>query len=259
MKLSIFKLGTMVSDNVTGTKGMLTHLGIDADRNMKYIYQPRGLNPTTMQPVDRIYLEKSRITGAEFDQVDLPLEALNTQAKDIATGFKGTVIGIVYHINGCVHVEIKPKGIIESTGATIDACEFDIRRVKGDAIPELTEKEKKNYIIQNLNYMATELYYQNLTHIPINERLRIYKKALRKYRLACLKYFIPKFKHETEIGLCYFLFNEFRLEMKDLPELLAQKPKVTKSRGIWFEEGLLFPRIDTLKAAIKMTQQKLKP
>lgn len=144
--MKIFKLGTIITDKVTETEGMLTYLTVDLDNRVCYIYQPRGLNPETKQPVERIFIETSRISNAKTEEIDLPLHILGTQAEDIATGFVGTVTSIIYHINGCIHVELKPKGILKNTGATITACEFDIRRVKGKAITPLNSKQLKESI-----------------------------------------------------------------------------------------------------------------
>lgn len=138
--MKVLQLGTIVTDTVSGTKGMLTHLTVDMEEHEEYIYQPRGLNPDTMQPVGRTMISKSRIKGATIVDVDLPLNVLGSQAEDIATGFKGTVISLIYHINGCLHVAIKPKGKLKN-GDTIEPAEFDIRRVIGPKITPLNAKQ----------------------------------------------------------------------------------------------------------------------
>lgn len=144
--MKILELGNMVKDTVSATKGMLTHFTIDMGGNERYIFQPQGLNPKTGQPVEAIWVERTRITGAKEVEVDLPLNVLGTQGEDMASGFKGTICEMIYHINGCLHVEIKPKGTLTETGGTIAAKEFDIRRVKGEAITPLNEKQLKESI-----------------------------------------------------------------------------------------------------------------
>lgn len=139
----LLKTGQLVGDKVTKTKGMLTHIMINMDLQASYIYQPHGLNPETKQPVDKIFIEKSRIINGVEEEVDVPVQLLGTIAEDTASGFKGMIVGLVYHLDGCVHAEIKPEGVLESTGATIASCEFDLRRLKGKAINQLKNQEKK--------------------------------------------------------------------------------------------------------------------
>lgn len=143
--MKTFVLGKMVEDTVTKTKGMLTHMLLTMGGDVQYIYQPRGINPATGIPVDKIMIHSSRVKGGEEQETDVPMQILGTEAEDIATGYKGTIIGLVYHLDGCLHVEIKPAGILES-GDTIGAQEFDIRRVKGKSIKSLSDKELKESI-----------------------------------------------------------------------------------------------------------------
>ena len=140
MKKKIIKLGVMVKDTVTEVMGMLTVYNLDMDGNELYLLQPAHLNPETQQPADRIWVTKNRINSIE-EEVDLPLSILGEEAMDKATGFKGTIISLNYYINGCVHADIKPMGVIEKTGSTIPTVEFDIRRLEGSCINELSEEE----------------------------------------------------------------------------------------------------------------------
>ena len=139
--MQVLKLGTIVTDKVTDLDGMLTIMSYDMDKNINYLFQPAGLNPKTHEPLDTFWVTEKRIINAIKSTVELPFEILDTQVTDKATGYKGTVISLYYYINGCVHVEVKPKGVIEETGESIKAREFDIRRLKGDAIKELDEEE----------------------------------------------------------------------------------------------------------------------
>lgn len=147
--MQTYKLGTMLKDKLTGVKGMLTHLIVNHDEVPVYIFQPLGLNPETLQPVDKIMMEHNRVVGGEILEIDVPLQLLGTKAKDIASGFKGKISGLIYHINGCLHIEIKPKGILERTGATIAAHEFDIRRCEGKMIETLSQEKIDESIIEN--------------------------------------------------------------------------------------------------------------
>jgi hypothetical protein len=146
MKIKTLELGTMVRDSISNTEGMLTHLMIQIGETREYIYQPRGLNPKTGAPVKRIAIAEERIQGANTVEIDAPLDVLCSHAEDIASGFNGKVISLIYHINGCLHVEIKPEGVLPTSGDTIDAQEFDIRRVKGEKITPLNADQLKKSI-----------------------------------------------------------------------------------------------------------------
>jgi len=139
----MFKLGTLVKDSATGLKGMLTHLQVEMDGLMHYLFQPKGLNPENGHPVPKLWLVDSRIENGELTHVQLPTEVLGTEVEDIASGFKGTAISLVLHVSGCVHVNVQPKGVLAKTGGPIEPMDFDIRRLKGNRIPKLTEEARE--------------------------------------------------------------------------------------------------------------------
>lgn len=139
--METLQLGTIINDKVTGLKGMLTILSIDMNKNIHYLFQPAGLNPETKHPLNTFWITEQRVVGGKKEKVDLPLNVLGTQVEDKATGFKGSAITLYYYLNGCIHFSVKPKGTVKKTGESIDATDFDIRRLKGDAIKELSKKE----------------------------------------------------------------------------------------------------------------------
>lgn len=149
MLTRIYKLGSITTDPASGIKGMLTHVLFEtAVRPMYYLFQPEGLSPEDGQPVRAHWLISEKITAnTPTADIDLPLEVIGTQARDLASGFAGTVVSLTLHISGCVHVAIQPKGALKKTGAKADSCEFDIRRCAGPAIPVLTagyvERDRK--------------------------------------------------------------------------------------------------------------------
>lgn len=147
--MKVYKLGTIVKDKASTTDGMLTHLVIHIGGNLEYIFQPKGLNPKTRAPVERIIVQGARIQNGEELEMDMTYAnaILGTQGEDF-TGFKGIILNLVYHINGCIHIGIKPEGVSEDTGNTYDPQEFDIRRVKGEAITPLTEEELRKSIVE---------------------------------------------------------------------------------------------------------------
>lgn len=143
MEISFFKLGENVTDTASGTKGMLTHVIVEPGMLKHYLFQPCGLSPKTKQPLETLWIDESRIFGGKWVTEDLPIEVLGTQVEDKASGFKGTATSMEYHLNGCIHFAVKPKGIIEETGDTIKTNNFDLRRLKGSAIKEMSEEEVK--------------------------------------------------------------------------------------------------------------------
>lgn len=139
----MIKLGSQVTDIATGMEGMVTHLQIGMDLSEYYQFQPRGLNPKSGQPVDRMWLVEKRLTGGEIvEDQELPTHVLGTIVEDTASGFIGMAIDLVFHINGCVHFNVQAKGL-QDTGAPIETCNFDIRRLKGEAIEPMTPEELK--------------------------------------------------------------------------------------------------------------------
>lgn len=139
----IIKLGSNCHDPVTGLDGAVTHLQIEMNHHIWYCFQPRGLDRETLQPIKRMWVADGRLTGGKLiDTPDLPVEALNTVAEDTASGFSGTAVAMTMHIDGCVHLQLQPPGVIEKTGAPIDPADFNILRLTGPGIPVLTEAEK---------------------------------------------------------------------------------------------------------------------
>ena len=136
------KLGSIVTDTVTGLSGMITHRQTEIGGNVYVHFQPRVLNPETGHPVDGVWIHESRLEGGkEVEPAKIPLEVLGTWVTDKATGFCGKAFYITEHISGCVHIGVQPTRILEKTGNVVEAREFDIRRLKGGAIPILTEEE----------------------------------------------------------------------------------------------------------------------
>ena len=139
----MIKLGSQVNETATGLPGMVTHLQIEMNQQRYLLFQPRGLNPETGKPVKSMWVVESRVTGGEIvDEPNLPTQVLGTEVEDTASGYCGVATAICLHISGCVHVTVQPKGKLEKTGAAVEACDFDIRRPKGDAIKPMTETER---------------------------------------------------------------------------------------------------------------------
>lgn len=145
MKIRVLKLGTVCVDNATGLTGTLTHWYINLAKTVEYLIQPKELNPDDGHPVKKLCLEAERlqVTDADFEEVEVPFEILASIVTSKSSGFTGTAICFVRHINGCFHVSIQPKGLLPKTNSPIKPCEFDFRDCEGDKIPVLTVEEKK--------------------------------------------------------------------------------------------------------------------
>lgn len=135
------ELGSIVTDRPTGLDGMVTRLQVEMNGNEYLLFQPRGLSPKTGLPVADIWLVEERLTGPRIKTPDLPTHVLGTEVEDIASGFKGMAVSLMYYINGCVHINVQAKGL-QDTGAPIELCNFDIRRLKGEFIPQMTKEEQ---------------------------------------------------------------------------------------------------------------------
>lgn len=145
----MIELGSYVTDEATGLEGMVVNLQIEMDLSEFYCFQPRGLNPKTSQPVDSMWLVEKRLSGGKrIASPELPTHVLGTLVEDEASGFKGIAVSMVYHINGCVHFNVQAKGL-QDTGAPIQTCNFDIRRLRGEAIISMTKEEQKKSEVKN--------------------------------------------------------------------------------------------------------------
>ena len=140
--MKMLKLGTIVRDNATGLKVMLTMMQMRQDGTQYYNAQPCVLNPKDGSPVKHFWTEPNRIVGGIDVEIDLPVDVLGTEARDTATGFHGKVISITSFMSGCVHINIQPEGRNRETGAAFDDVGFDILRCEGKAIKKLTEAKK---------------------------------------------------------------------------------------------------------------------
>ena len=138
--MKVLKLGQIVHDIITGMDGSLTHMMVYIGGNIEYVFQPRSLNSTTNLPSKKMWMPKERLQRGEEIEIDIPFHILGTEVEDEVTGFKGKIVHLVYHLDNCLHVDVKPSGL-NSQGEPHDSAEFDIRRVKGPAITEAKQKQ----------------------------------------------------------------------------------------------------------------------
>lgn len=142
MKIETLILGTECEDRATGLRGTLTHWVLCMDGRINYVFQPKGLDHDG-QPINHLMLNEARleVNDSDYVEVEVPVEILGTQVTDKASGFTGMAIDFIYHINGCFHVAIQPRGVVERTGLPINVHEFDLRRCSGEKITELSKEE----------------------------------------------------------------------------------------------------------------------
>lgn len=141
--MNVIKIGSVVTDKITNLKGMVLHCQIASDESLFYNFQPRKINPETQLPVNSFWVTEDRIRtdDTEFKDYDIPLDAFGTIVEDTASGLKGKILYFIIHISGCVHATVQPTSVNKKTNELVNALDIDIRRLKGKALPDLTEKE----------------------------------------------------------------------------------------------------------------------
>ena len=150
----MYKLGTIVKDKASGLKGSLMVMQITGSGNRWYSFQPSGLHKEKQVPMDRLWITEDRVVGEMIPDPDLPIDSLGSEAEDIVTGFNGTVTGLIYHLNGCVHLQIQPKGSNNKTGELVPEQDFDIRMLKGKKIPKFNEKQLEKSKVETPSPMS---------------------------------------------------------------------------------------------------------
>lgn len=108
----------------------------------------------------------------------------------------------------------------------------------------------------------------------IQERLNIYKKALKDYNYSLKKEtkwygFIYVFNKHTHCGFCHYFLQMHKLDVYEktykensdrfnllLPELYSTKPENANTQTHWFSSGRLEPRIECLEKAIKLCENE---
>lgn len=124
-------LGVEARDVISGVTGVVTSILFKLSGSIMLGLQPKGdgekmpeawtIDEQIVEPVDGGRTIPILDAGA-------PLVALGHKVVDRLSAFKGTVTGIVIHVNGCVSVIVtSPK--LNSEGATIEEY-FDQKRLK---------------------------------------------------------------------------------------------------------------------------------
>jgi hypothetical protein len=154
----MIKLGTDCFDTGTGLPGMATHHQFELDGSKATAFQPHGLNPENGEPLRPFWVAPSRLQGEEIvlNKSKLPFQVLGTHVEDRATGFEGIAITLTLHLSGCAHFDVQPQGKHPKTGAPVKAQNFDYRRLKGPAIPDMTPAELAKSHVETPSPMDVE-------------------------------------------------------------------------------------------------------
>lgn len=146
MIVRTLKLSTKCRDKATMLKGTVTHWICNMGGNITYIFQPEGTNPEDGQPVHKISLEIERLDDLPprsecFEEIAVPSQILGSIVTDNASGFTGTAVSFLRHMNGCFHVFIQPAGVVTKTNTPINKMDFDLRQCTGEKIAEMKASE----------------------------------------------------------------------------------------------------------------------
>ena len=114
----------------TGLCGTVVIRQIEMDGSVQALVKPKGVDPDTGEAVKGFWAVEKRLSGGEHEDVNYPSEVLGTEVTDPVTGISGTAVALVYHLTGCLHVVIQPKGKTKS-GEPLKSFECDIRRLEG--------------------------------------------------------------------------------------------------------------------------------
>lgn len=93
----------------------------------------------------------------------------------------------------------------------------------------------------------------------LKKRLALYNKMLKGYTNATKWYyrmFYDRFHNKFASGFCLYLGDNYFLH--NLHELFKQKPLKSIYGSFWFKKGELQSRIECLKQAILLTEEKIK-
>ena len=143
MNTTHVKLGTTVTDTVTGIVGTLTHLYIALDGQKLYSLRPEGHIKKTGKLRNSFWITPQRI-DSDYPMVNsahIPTELIGTVVKHTESGIKGTVIGLTVHKNGCVHADVQPEGATDD-GEALPFLDCDTRELEGKAVAKQTAAER---------------------------------------------------------------------------------------------------------------------
>lgn len=141
-EVQLIKMHTMCKDTATGLEGTVTAAEVHKDGSVDYIFTPKGLSPETMLPLSRIHLHSWRLTvkPEDFEMKEIPTDMIGNTVTHTISGYKGMVIGIVVHLNGCIHYVLQAEGRTKDLNP-VKVIEVDPRSCDG-IIPSATPKKE---------------------------------------------------------------------------------------------------------------------
>lgn len=128
--LEVSKLGYKAKDTITGYIGVVTAKAEFLFGTDRYEISSNDLHEGRVVP--SIWVEEQRVklyavhttAGTMTTEIELGEEVADT-----ITGFKGTATGRYIFLNGCIRVEVTPKGLKD--GKPIELEVFDEQRLTG--------------------------------------------------------------------------------------------------------------------------------
>jgi hypothetical protein len=127
-----FKLGDIVEDVITGFKGVVIvylHYLYNQDR---YALKSKELRDG--KPMDHIFFDVTSLKFIEETNIEVPdfpeiTIAMEDEAKDKISGYKGIVVGYGFWINGCIRIGIQSKNLTDE-GVPVEEQWFPMDQVQ---------------------------------------------------------------------------------------------------------------------------------
>jgi hypothetical protein len=141
MTISLPEIGVQCLDFVTDVSGMVIKnyiIGVEPENVLVIsVFQPHGVNRKTARPLKSIKIDPYRLRPLHWVQIDMPMDILGTEATDMSSGLKGTIVAIAQMPEKRVSVLIQPKGVRDEDWEVAPGIEVDIARCSGPVLDEL--------------------------------------------------------------------------------------------------------------------------
>lgn len=129
------KLGTPVKDSVTEVEGEIEFAVISSSSEIYYYFRPKGMQ-SNGKLYDSIMVTEARLTNIKTIDTEVPMEIMLKTVTDRNSGYKGKVISLVVHQNGCIHAVVQAKA--NKDGTIPDNIERSILCLSGSCINNKT-------------------------------------------------------------------------------------------------------------------------
>lgn len=134
--MKLIKTHTKCTDSATGLDGTVCAIEILKDGEVEYLFQPKGLNPETKVPLNRFPVKAWRLNvkDSDYEDRDVPIQDIGKLVKDTVSGYQGTIVSVIVHLNGCCHYVLQAPGVSQN-GNPIRMIEVDPRSCEGVTLP----------------------------------------------------------------------------------------------------------------------------